>query len=221
MSEPSEPREQAQGNAATRLAEILRERDAQKKELATLAARICPELCQKNPSRAIEIAQALLKEASRNIAKAGGGTALIRALMEMAMESTEVQMKEMGLVIDEGLRKAILKETWSEGIIDGFPRKVAEYLDTLLEKYRSFEPGVKLITGEWRFDRAMPWFRKFIRSRTPNEQACKTEIDKARKDGFTGARLCTFKWDFDGWKVKEKSRIARTKSAKRKKKDQL
>jgi hypothetical protein len=212
MNEPGKPREQAQGNALTRYQKIFQERDAQNKELATLAARICPELCQKNPSRAIEIAQALLKEASRNIAKAGGGVAVIRALMELAME---------GMVIDEGLRKALLEETWTEGTIGRWPRKVAEYLDSELEKFRLFEPGVKLITGEWRLDRAMPWFRKFIGSQTPNEQACNTEIAKARKDGFTGVGLVEFHNAFNNWKAKEKSRMARTKSAKRKKKGQL
>jgi hypothetical protein len=137
------------------------------------------------------------------------------------MESTEAEMKAKGGVMDEGLKKAFLTiDDWKE-TIDGLPRKVAEYFDTVFEKYRSFEPGVKFITREKRLDRAMPWFRKFIRSRTPNEQACNMEIAKARKDGFTGARLFTLNWDFDGWKVKEKSRMARTKSAKRKKKDQL
>jgi hypothetical protein len=84
-----------------------------------------------------------------------------------------------------------------------------------------FESGVKYITGEERLDRAMPWFRKFIGSRTPNEQACNIEIAKARQDGFTVAQSQRLRDDFYDWKAKEKSRIATIKSAKRKKKGQV
>ena len=220
MSEPSDSREQAQGNAASRVLEIQREQHAQAQELASLAARICPELCQKNPSRAIEIAQALLHEAERKTTKSER-EALFKAFLEMVAESTEAEMKARGEVYDEGLKKAFLNtDGWKE-TIDGLPRKVAEYLDTKFGKYRKFEPGVKLITGEKRLDRAMPWFRKFIRSQTPNEEACNAEIAKARKDGFTAGRLLQLWIHFDAWKAKEKSRMARTKSAKRKKKGQV
>jgi hypothetical protein len=61
----------------------------------------------------------------------------------------------------------------------------------------------------------MPWFRKFIGSRTPNEEACEMEIAKGRKDGFTPGKLLWLAIYFDHWKHKEKSLIAKTKSAKR------
>jgi hypothetical protein len=196
------------GKAMARFLEIEREHHAWTQELATLAARICPELCQKNPSRAIEIAQALLDEARRKIDKAGGGKVNFKAFVEAVIEKMEME----GTVVEEDEKKAFRSVPF-----DG--RKVFEYFNAKFGS--SFEPGVKFITGENRLDRAMPWFRKFIGSRTPNEQACNTEIAKARKDGFTGIQLSKFQAAFGGWKTKEKSRIARTKSAKRKKKDRL
>ena len=222
----NKPREQAQSNAATRYREIMREQDAKAQELATLAARICPELCQENPSRAIEIAKALEDEAWRKIATANRDS-IWQAQIEVETEYFKVELKKAGAVdaeeIGEGLKKAQLAAlgsgTWTETTVGRLPREVAEFFDN---RYgRSFEPGVKFITREKRLDRAMPWFRKFIGSRTPNEQACNMEIAKARKDGFPGLQLLSLSLDFRDWKAKEKSRIAKTKSAKRKKKDQF
>ena len=122
---------------------------------------------------------------------------------------------------DEGLRKAFLEETWRGPGKDGLPEKLAEYFDTLLGRYRPFERGVKLITQENRFDRAMPLFRRFVRSTRENEKACEEAINEARGKGFSLLQLIQLTGAFPDWKAKEKSRIARTKSAKRKKKHQL
>jgi hypothetical protein len=197
---------------------------AQTQELATLAARICPELCQKNPSRAIEIAKALVDEAWRKIVTAHRDF-IWQARIEVETEEFKAKLEKAGAVdkeeFGEGLKKARLAAlrsgTWTETTVGCLPREVAEFYDS---RYGlSFEPGVKLITREKRLDRAMPWFRKFIGSRTPNEQACNRDIAKARKDGFNGLQLMRLRIDFRDWKAKEKSRIAKTKSAKRKKKD--
>jgi len=215
MKKPSEPEEQALENALERFREIGRWEEARAQELATLAARICPALCQKNPSRAIEIAKALKDEAREKVGK------VLRDLIEEAgieleTEYLKVDLEKAGAVdkdkeeIGEAIKKARLAALRSG--------KVTKFsFDT--RYVRSFEPGVKFITREKRLDRAMPWFRKFIGSRTPNERACNMEIAKARKDGFPSPQLLRLTLDFLRWKANEKSRIAKTKSAKRKKKD--
>jgi hypothetical protein len=226
MSKPNEPREQAQSNASTRLRKIQRMLLAQTQELATLAARICPELCQKNPSRAIEIAKALEDEAWMKVVKAHRDF-IWQARIEVETEEFKAKLEKAGAVDKEGFAEGIKKArlaalrsgTWTETTVGRLPTEVAEFFDS--RNGRSFEPGVKIITREKRLDRAMPWFRKFIGSRTPDEQACNIEIAKARKDGFPGLQLMRLRLDFRDWKAKEKSRIAKTKSAKRKKKGQL
>jgi hypothetical protein len=232
----NEPREQTQSNASTRLRKIRQRLLAEAQELASLAARICPELCQKNPSRAVKIAQALLDEAWTEIAEPLKGS-IYWAAMAVEMESAKEELEKRGAVdkeaILERLKKtwwarasgsekawlaAVRSGTWTE-IIDGIlPREVAEDLE---RRVRPFEYGVKSITGQKRLDRAMPWFRKFIGSRTPSEQACNIEIAKARKDGFIAAQMHRLTSDFFDWKAKEKSRIAKIKSSKRKKKGQV
>jgi DNA-binding transcriptional ArsR family regulator len=215
MKKPSEPEEQALENALARFREIHRWQEAQTQELATLAARICPALCQENPSRAIEIAKALKNEARKKVVKVLRDL-IWEAKIELETEYLKVDLEKAGAVdkdkeeIAEGIKKARLAALRSGKVTEFF-------FDT--RYVRSFEPGVKFITREKRLDRAMPWFRKFIGSRTPNEQACNMEIAKARKDGFPGPQLLSLSLDFRDWKAKEKSRIAKTKSAKRKKKD--
>jgi hypothetical protein len=72
-----------------------------------------------------------------------------------------------------------------------------------------FERGVKLITREKRLDRAMPWFRKFIRSRADTEEYADSEIASLRAEGFHLVQLDTLRRDFKKWKVEEKSRVAK------------
>jgi hypothetical protein len=225
MSEPSDSREQAQENALARFRKIHQRQETQTQELATLAARICPALCQENPSRAIEIAKALEDEARKKVVKAHRDL-IWGAKIELETEYFKEELEKAGAVdaeaIGEGLKKARLAALRSGTLTEtteGLLPEVAEFYDS---RYgRAFEPGVKFITREKRLDRAMPWFRKFIGSRTPNEHACNIEIAKARKDGFPGLQLMRLRIDFRDWKAKEKSRMARTKSAKRKKKRQL
>jgi hypothetical protein len=204
----------------SKLLEIHYKLDTQAQELATLAARICPDVCQKDPARAIEIAKALRAEARREISKSGGGKEVWRVLCETIAERGRKEAKARGEQFDERLHEAIAS-AYDMDIVDNLPRKLVEYMDPIYKKHRSFESGVKFITREKRLDRAMPWFRKFIRSRMPNEEACDMEITKWRKDGFTSARLFWLEFDFGRWKPKEKSLIAKTKSGKRKKKGKL
>jgi hypothetical protein len=139
-------------------------------ELAVLAARICPVLCQQEPTHAIELAQALLKAAHTAIDPD-------RELNELA--------------------------------------ELAQQHDAELEQYRSFEAGVRFITGERRFDRAMPWFRKFIKARSESEQVCDDAIASARANGFTTFQLSSLQGQFTEWKANDKSQTARAIRAKR------
>jgi hypothetical protein len=72
-----------------------------------------------------------------------------------------------------------------------------------------FEKGVKLITREKRLERAMHWFRKFIRSRADTEEYADAEIASLRPKGFHFMQLDTLRRDFKEWKRLEKSRIAK------------
>jgi len=152
----------------SRLLEVRQKLDTQAQELATLAARICPGICQKDPSRAIEIAKALRAEARREISKSGGGKELWKVLCEITAEQGRKEAQARGEQFDERLHEE-LASAYDMDLVDNLPRKLVEYLDPIYKKYRSFESGVKYITGEKRLDRAMPWFRKFIKSRTPND----------------------------------------------------
>jgi hypothetical protein len=71
-----------------------------------------------------------------------------------------------------------------------------------------FEKGVKLITKEKRLDRAMPWFRKFIRARAKTEELADKAIASLRANGFGSVQLGTLRRDFAEWKRVEKSRLA-------------
>jgi hypothetical protein len=182
--------------------------------------RICPDVCQKDPSRAIEIAKALRVEARREISKSGGGKEVWKVLCEITAEQGRKEAQARGEQFDERFHEA-WASAYDMDLVDNLPRELVEYIAPKFTKYRSFESGVKYITGEKRLVRAMPWFRKFIRSRTQNEEACEMEIVKRRRDGFTPGKLLWLGMHFDLWKPKEKSLIAKTKSAKRRKKLQV
>jgi hypothetical protein len=144
--------------------------DARALELATLAARICPEVCQQESHRAIELAQALLE----------------------AAHAASNPNRDLDLL-----------------------RRDAEKRDAELEPHRSFETGVKFITGEKRFDRAMPWFRKFIKTRSDSEKVCDEAIATARAKGFRTIQLDSLQAQFNQWKASDRSQTARTNRAKR------
>ena len=77
-----------------------------------------------------------------------------------------------------------------------------------LDQYLAFVPGVKFITKEKRFDRALPWFRRFIRSRVQTEKKRDAVIAGARAKGFDFYELETLPGYFAEWKAGEKSRTA-------------
>jgi hypothetical protein len=75
--------------------------------------------------------------------------------------------------------------------------------------YFDFERGVKAITGENRLDRALLWFRRFLKSRCSNEDMAQSEIAKYRKEGFASRAPWLLKNEFAKWKREEKSRNAK------------
>jgi hypothetical protein len=103
--------------------------------------------------------------------------------------------------------------------------KQARRLQRFIERYAKgiggdpckFERGVKLITKEKRLDRAMPWFRKFIRSREQTEKQADGTISHYGAQGFGFVQVFTFRRDFKEWKRLEKSRLAQASRAAREK----
>jgi hypothetical protein len=131
---------------ANRLIEVRQKLDTQAQELATLAARICPGICQKDPSRAIEIAKALRAEARREISKSGGGKELWKVMCEITADQGRKEAQARGEQFDERFHEG-LASVYDMDLVDDLPRKLVEYLDPIYKKYRSFESGVKYITG--------------------------------------------------------------------------
>ncbi len=79
----------------------------------------------------------------------------------------------------------------------------------LVGGYRcKFEMGVQLITEEKRLDRAMPWFRKYIRSLVEPEEQADAVIASLGQKGFHVSQLETHRLYFKEWKRLEKSRLA-------------
>ena len=99
-------------------------------------------------------------------------------------------------------------------------RRASERYDKVVGSPCKFERGVKLITKEKRFDRAMPWFRRFLRSRSDSEKVMEAALETCRAEGFTPLQVPALRRDFNEWKAKEKSQTARINRAKRKKKIQ-
>jgi hypothetical protein len=71
-----------------------------------------------------------------------------------------------------------------------------------------FKRGVKLITKEKRLERAMKWFKLFVRARSDYRKRSKKAIAKCRKEGFAPHQIVTLRRDFAVWKAKIKSRMA-------------
>src|SRR5215471_1032278 len=115
-------------------------------QLAALAARICPNLCQRDAPKAIKIAQRLLSVAE-----------------------SRILYDETGLLPDEAYKN--------------FPE-------------HGFKDGVKIITREKRFDRAMFFFRRFVRSCSKTQKGAEKKIETMRAKYFTEQDIESFGRDF-------------------------
>ena len=73
----------------------------------------------------------------------------------------------------------------------------------------AFAPGVKFITGEQVMIRAMPWFRKFIKSRTSSDNHAEKQIAYRQANGFGPVKVELMRGAFAEWKITEKSALAR------------
>jgi hypothetical protein len=79
----------------------------------------------------------------------------------------------------------------------------------LASGYFDFKRGVKFITGENRLDRALPWFRRFLRSRVADENMAERAMAESGEKAFTSVGKCySLKDEFAKWKRPEKSRLA-------------
>ena len=72
--------------------------------------------------------------------------------------------------------------------------------------YCDFERQVKVITGQDRLDRALPWFRRFLKSRFANEDMVEKAMAEYREKGFAREQLDSLKDAFAKWRTGEVSR---------------
>jgi hypothetical protein len=93
-----------------------------------------------------------------------------------------------------------------------------ERADKVIGVRCKFERGVKFITKEKRLDRAMPWFRRFLRARSGSEKIYDNALATCRTSGFAPVQAGTLRTAFAKWKAEQKSRTAKINRAKRKKK---
>jgi hypothetical protein len=78
-----------------------------------------------------------------------------------------------------------------------------------------FERGVKVITGQDRLDRALPWFRRFLNSDFANEDKAERAMAEYREKGFAPRELYSLKNAFAKWRTGEVSRKRSEARAKR------
>lgn len=79
----------------------------------------------------------------------------------------------------------------------------------LASGYFDFERGVKVITEENRLDRALPSFRRFLKSRFDNEDMAERAMAEYREKRFAPKEPYSLKDEFAEWKRNEKSRNAK------------
>jgi hypothetical protein len=104
-----------------------------------------------------------------------------------------------------------LLESWKK---DGVPP--ADFL--ALACFRGccdFESQVKVITGQNRLDRALPWFRRFLKSRFANEDMAERAMAKYREMVFAPQDLDSLKDAFAKWRTGEVWRKRREARGKR------
>jgi hypothetical protein len=85
---------------------------------------------------------------------------------------------------------------------DSFDREHENDPDSFFHK--GYKQGVKLITGEKRWDRALPKFRAFLESQPETKEAVEQLLVRYRQNGFTGAKIIRLQHDFAMWKAEEK-----------------
>ena len=106
---------------------------------------------------------------------------------------------------DEGERKDYGRKVLASWKRDGVPPNT--FL-ALASGYFDFERGVKVITGENRLDRALPAFRRFLKSRFANEDMAERAMAEYREKRFAPLEPYSLKDEFVKWKRLEKSRLA-------------
>ena len=94
-------------------------------------------------------------------------------------------------------------------------RATERYVKVLGGNCCGFGKGVELITHMKRPDRALDWYRRFIRSRVDTEECADVQIELNQTQGFHFWQLATLRRDFKEWKRLEKSRSAKQNRAKR------
>jgi hypothetical protein len=104
-----------------------------------------------------------------------------------------------------------LLESWKK---DGVPPSNFLAL-ACFRGYCDFESQVKVITGQNRLDRALPWFRRFLNSRCANEDMTERAMAKYREMVFDPEDLNSRKDAFAKWKTAELSRVRREARSKR------
>ena len=109
------------------------------------------------------------------------------------------------IIKDEGERKDYGQKVLDSWKRDGVPPNT--FL-ALASGYFDFERAVKFITGEGRLDCALPWFRRFLKSRFADEDMAERAMAEYREKRFAPLEPYSLKDEFVKWKRLEKSRLA-------------
>jgi hypothetical protein len=107
---------------------------------------------------------------------------------------------------DEGERTKYGENMLASWKRDGVPSNA--FL-ALASGYFDFDHGVKFITGENRLDCALPWFRRFLKSRCASDDIAERAIAEYREKKFAPREPYSLKDEFKKWKREEKSRNAK------------
>ena len=77
----------------------------------------------------------------------------------------------------------------------------------------TFKRGVKAITQETKWDRALPIFRRFLRSMLDTDEQLYAHLKHAEEHGFRSVRVGIWTDDFAAWKIGHKSEQAKASRA--------
>ncbi len=204
---PTDSQNESGEAPASRVPKLPGEEFHQSIAVAQLAVKLCElkKIELKWPSeRAAARPEKFLEEAWR----------LIRRASEHVLRpATVMEIMTAGRWTAEALEKAI-----------GAKLRIARPQTGAAQHY-AFDQGVRLITGEKVLVRAMPLFRRFVRSRfepekisdDEKEKKAKSKIAQYQKNGFDYWRIELERDAFAKWKPGEKSRKAKQSRAARKK----
>jgi hypothetical protein len=134
-----------------------------------------------------------------------------RAREHVLRRATAAEIMIAGGQNDDAPKKAV-----HDALLPALTRAREKFANGVSGDSCEFEKGVELITKEKRPERAMRWFREFLKSRLGTEAKANDLIASFRSEGFDVRQLDILQCEFENWKPLEKSRLAKEARAKRK-----